>query len=124
GARSAAGGALWRLFVPPARRVGNVLRRIAGEQMTLNGQLNALMNETLGVSGALLVKLFGRAPAESARFAERAARVRDVGIRQALVGRWFFLGLSLVSAVGTALGFWLGGLLGLQGAVTAGTTGA
>jgi ATP-binding cassette subfamily B protein len=115
------GVALLPLFVLPARRVGNVLRRIAREQMTLNGQMNALMNETLGVSGALLVKLFGRAPAESARFAERAARVRDVGIRQALVGRWFFLGLSLVSAVGTALVFWLGGLLVLQGVFTVGT---
>ncbi len=109
------------LFVLPARRVGRVLRRIAREQMVLNGQMNALMQETLGVSGALLVKLFGRAPAESARFADRAARVRDVGVQQALIGRWFFLGLSLVSAVGTALVFWLGGLLVLQDAFTLGT---
>ena len=115
------GVALLPLFVLPARRVGNILRRIAREQMTLNGQMNALMNETLGVSGALLVKLFGRAPDESARFAERAARVRDVGVRQALIGRWFFLGLSLVSAIGTALVFWLGGLLVLQGVFTVGT---
>ncbi len=109
------------LFVLPARRIGRVLRRIAREQMVLNGQMNALMQETLGVSGALLVKLFGRAPQESARFANRAARVRDVGVQQALVGRWFFLGLSLVSAVGTALVFWLGGLLVLQDAFTIGT---
>jgi ATP-binding cassette subfamily B protein len=113
--------ALLPLFVLPARRVGNILRAISREQMTANGQLNALMNETLGVSGALLVKLFGRAPAETARFAERAVRVRDLGIRSALVGRWFFLGLSLVSAVGTALVFWLGGLLVLQGVFTIGT---
>jgi ATP-binding cassette, subfamily B, bacterial len=115
------GIALLPLFVLPARRVGRLLRRIAREQMILNGQLNSLMNETLGVSGALLVKLFGRAPEESARFAERAAGVRDVGVRQALVGRWFFLGLSLVSAVGTALVFWLGGLLVLQDTFTIGT---
>jgi ATP-binding cassette, subfamily B, bacterial len=115
------GIALLPLFVLPARRVGRILRRIAREQMVLNGQMNALMSETLGVSGALLVKLFGRAPEESARFAERAANVRDVGIRQALIGRWFFLGLSLVSAVGTALVFWLGGLLVLQDAFTIGT---
>ncbi|HZS01568.1 MAG TPA: ABC transporter ATP-binding protein [Chloroflexota bacterium] len=113
--------ALLPLFVLPARRVGNILRGIAREQMTANGQLSALMNETLGVSGALLVKLFGRAPAETARFAERAVRVRDLGIRNALVGRWFFLGLSLVSAVGTALVFWLGGVLVLQGVFTVGT---
>ncbi len=109
------------LFVLPARRVADILRRIAREQMQLNAQMNALMNETLGVSGALLVKLFGRAADESARFQDRAARVRDTGVRQALVGRWFFLGLSLVSAVGTALVFWLGGLLVLQGVFTVGT---
>jgi ATP-binding cassette, subfamily B, bacterial len=113
--------ALLPLFLLPARRVGNILRGIARQQMTAQGQLSALMNETLGVSGALLVKLFGRGPAESVRFAERAVRVRDLGIRNALVGRWFFLGLSLVSAVGTALVFWLGGLLVLQGVFTVGT---
>jgi ATP-binding cassette subfamily B protein len=115
------GVALLPLFMVPARRVGERLRQIAREQMTLNGQMNALMSETLGVSGALLVKLFGRAADESARFAERAARVRDIGVRQALVGRWFALGLSLVGAVGTALVFWLGGLLVLQGTFTIGT---
>jgi ATP-binding cassette subfamily B protein len=109
------------LFILPARRVGDLLRRIAREQMTLNGQMNALLTETLSVSGALLVKLFGRADYEGARFAERARRVRDVGVRQALVGRWFFLGLSLVSAIGTALVFWIGGWLVLQGTFTVGT---
>ena len=60
--------------------------------MTLNAQMNGMMNETLNVSGALLVKLFGRERDESRRFGERAAAIRDIGIRQALIGRWFFLG--------------------------------
>jgi ATP-binding cassette subfamily B protein len=55
------------------------------------------------------------------RFAQRAAEVRDIGIRQAIIGRWFFLSLSLVSAVGTALVFWTGGNLVLRGAFTIGT---
>jgi ATP-binding cassette subfamily B protein len=80
-----------------------------------------MMNETLNISGALLVKLFGRHAAEVDRFTEKAAGVRDVGVRQAVIGRWFFLGLSLVSAIGTALVFWLGGRLVLQGAFTVGT---
>jgi len=79
------------------------------------------MNETLNVSGALLVKLFGRQPDESRRFAERAAGLRDVGIRQALIGRWFFLGIGLVSSIGTALVFWTGGYLVLSDALTIGT---
>ncbi len=113
--------AILPLFVLPARRVGRVLRRIVRRQMELNAEMNALMNETLNVSGALLVKLFGRRAEEVARFRERAAGVRDTGVQQALVGRWFFMGLSLVSAVGTALVFWLGGHLVLRGAFTIGT---
>ena len=109
------------LFVLPARRVGRILRRITREQMALNAEMNSLMNETLGVSGALLVKLFGRAPDETGRFGDRAARVRDAGIRQALIGRWFFLAISLVSAIGMAVVFWIGGYLVLQGAFTVGT---
>ncbi|HEY8477158.1 MAG TPA: ABC transporter ATP-binding protein, partial [Chloroflexota bacterium] len=113
--------AILPLFVLPVRRVARLLRDLTREQMTYNGQMNALMNETLNVSGALLVKIFGRAPDENARFRQRAARVRDAGVRVALVGRWFFIGLGLVSAVGTAVVFWLGGWLVLQGTFTLGT---
>src|SRR5204863_6631633 len=98
----------------PARRVGRVLRRVTRRSFDLNAQMNGMMNETLNVSGALLVKLFGRGADESQRFAERARGVRDIGIRSALIGRWFFLGLSLVSAIGTAVVFWFGGYLVLS----------
>ncbi|MCL4535322.1 MAG: ABC transporter ATP-binding protein/permease [Bacteroidetes bacterium] len=113
--------AILPLFIIPTRRVGRILRRIRREQLDLNAQMNALMNEILNVSGALLVKIFGRESDENGRFGQRALRVRDIGIEQALVGRWFFLGLSLVSAVGTAVVFWLGGVLVLRGEFTVGT---
>jgi ATP-binding cassette subfamily B protein len=109
------------LFVLPARRVGLVLRRIARDSMDLNARMNALMNETLNISGALLVKIFGRHRSEVQRFGERAQGVRDIGVRQAVIGRWFFLALSLVSAVGTALVFWVGGQYVLRGVFTIGT---
>ncbi|MFN0071803.1 MAG: ABC transporter ATP-binding protein [Chloroflexota bacterium] len=109
------------LFVLPARQVGQVLRGVTRESMGLNAQMNSLMNETLNVSGALLVKLFGKERAETERFGERAERVRDIGIRSALIGRWFFLGLSLVSAVGTAVVFWIGGYFVLTESLTIGT---
>ncbi len=109
------------LFVLPARRVGRILRQLVRQQMTENAEMNALMNETLNVSGALLVKLFGREPDEVTRFGERARQVRDIGVRQALVGRWFFMGLSLAGALGTALVFWVGGHLVLRGTFTVGT---
>ena len=109
------------LFIAPARRVGRILRSIRRESMTLNAEMNGMMNETLNVSGALLVKLFGRQTDEMEKFQDRSGKVRDIGIRSAIVGRWFFLGLSLVSAIGTAVVFWLGGHLVLQNVFTIGT---
>lgn len=115
------GVAILPLFVLPARRIGRTLRGIARTSMTLNARMNALMNETLNISGALLVKIFGRYRSEVERFTDRAAEVRDIGIRQAVIGRWFFLGLSIVGAIGTALVFWVGGHLVLSGVFTIGT---
>jgi ATP-binding cassette subfamily B protein len=89
--------------------------------MEYNAEMNALMNETLNVSGALLVKIFGRGADEVSKFSARAARVRDTGVRQATVGRWFFMGLGLAGALGTALVFWIGGHLVLRDALTVGT---
>jgi ATP-binding cassette subfamily B protein len=103
------------LFIAPARRVGNILRGIVRKQLSLNAEMNAMMNETLNVSGALLVKIFGRANDESTRFSDRASKVRDIGIRQALIGRWFFLGLGLAGAIGAALIAWVGGYLVITG---------
>ena len=99
------------LFLIPARLLGRRVRAVVREQMTLNSEMNAMMNETLNVSGALLVKLFGRIGDEVGRFSQRAWRVRHAGVRQAFLMRWFFLLVSLVSAVGAALVFFVGGLL-------------
>ena len=101
------------LFVLPARRVGKVLRRITEQQMNHNASMSAILQETFNVSGALLVKLFNRSAQESEKFGVEAKAVRDLGIRQAMVGRWFFAGLGLVSAVGTAAVFWVGGYLAI-----------
>jgi ATP-binding cassette subfamily B protein len=89
--------------------------------MEQRAEMNALMNETLNVSGALLVKIFGRGADEVDRFHDRAIRVRDISVRRSLVGRWFRLGMGLVGAVGTALVFWVGGHLVLRGAFSIGT---
>ena len=115
------GVAILPLFVLPARRVGKVLRGLARESMESNARMNALMNETLNISGALLSKIFGRQKADEERFTQDAAEVRDVGVRQAVVGRWFFLALSLVGALGTAVVFWLGSHFVLQDVFTIGT---
>ncbi|WP_374688400.1 ABC transporter ATP-binding protein [Promineifilum sp.] len=108
-------------FYLPARRIGRVLRDLRRRSMVLNAEMNATMNETLNVSGALLVKLFGREEREIARFRRDSAAVRDLGVRSAVIGRWFFMLLGIIGAVGTALVYWVGGHLTIQGAFTIGT---
>ena len=109
------------LFILAAQRLGTVLRDIARQAMENNAQMNAHMNETLNIGGALLVKLFGRAKEEESRFRERAANVRDIGIRRAVVGSTFFVIFGLVSAVGTALVYGLGGYYVITDVFTVGT---
>ena len=109
------------LFIVASRQVGKRLRRIRRKQMAANAEMNSVMQETLSVSGALLVKLFGRSEFENDRFAVHAAEVRDLGVTQATVGRWFFMALGLVSALGTAVTFWLGAVFVINGSLTIGT---
>jgi ATP-binding cassette, subfamily B, bacterial len=104
-----------------ARRLSVVLRETSREGMELNAQMNAHMNETLNIGGALLVKLFGRGREEEVRFRQRAAGVRDIGIRRAVLGSSFFIILGLVGAVGTSLVYGLGGYYVITGAFTIGT---
>jgi len=109
------------LFIITAQRLGTVLRDIAREAMDTNAKMNAHMNETLNIGGALLVKLFGRTREEEKRFRERAANVRDIGIRRAVIGSSFFVIFGLVTAVGTALVYGLGGYFVITDVFTIGT---
>lgn len=109
------------LFFIAARRLGSRLRDIAREQLDANAKMNAMMNETLNIGGALLVKLFGRTLLEVKRFSERAAQVRDLGVRRAVFGMTFFVIIGLLSAIGTALVYGIGGYLVILGTFTIGT---
>ena len=115
------GVAVLPVFALAARRIGLRLREIARRQMNQNARMNATINETLNISGALLVKLFGRQANEVARFRERAADLRDTGVEQALTGSKFFILIGLVSATGTALVYWVGGMLVIEQVFTVGT---
>ena len=109
------------IFIIASRQVGKRLRVVRRRQMEENAKMNSIMQETLSVSGELLVKLFGRTADEDRRFAGQAAEVRDLGVRQATIGRWFFMALGVASALGTALVFWVGAVLVINGVVTVGT---
>ncbi len=109
------------IFLAPTRRVGRKLREIRRKSLNLNARMNNLMQETLNIDGALLVKLFGRQGDENERFQRRSAAVATIGVRSAMVGRWFFMSLGLIGAVGTAVVFWIGGYMILRGVFTVGT---
>ncbi len=109
------------LFVFPARRIGRKLQQLTREAYNLNAQMNNTMTERFNVSGALLVKLFGRPDVEHEQFAGRAARVRDIGVQTAMYGRVFFLSLILTSSLATALVYGWGGVLVIDGRFPIGT---
>ena len=109
------------LFLLPARYMGRRLQALTREQMTLNAEMSSQMTERFNVSGAMLVKLFGRPDAEAGLFSGRASRVRDIGVRIAMANRWFFTALTLVAALATAITYGLGGNLVIDGAITLGT---
>lgn len=108
------------LFLLPTRRVGRVLRGIRREAAKLDAGMSSQVQETLNVSGALLVRTFGRGADEAERFSQAAGAVRDIGVRRAVIGRWFFFGLGVAAAIGTALMYWLGGYLALSGQLEVG----
>jgi ATP-binding cassette subfamily B protein len=109
------------IFIFVARKLGKVFRDIARRQMETNARMNANMNETLNIGGALLVKLFGRRDAEVDRFSRRAGEVRDLGIRRATMGMIFMVIVNLLTAVGTALVYGVGGYLVILDLFTLGT---
>lgn len=109
------------IFFLIGRAMGNRLRVIAREAMDINAEMNAMVTETLNISGALLVKLFGRRDMEVTRFEDRAGRVRDIGVRRAVLGSRFWALIGLTGVVGTALVYWVGGHLVLGGVFTVGT---
>lgn len=112
------------LFIIPTRRVGRRLQKIVRNQMEDNAAMNNTMTERMNVSGAMLVKLFGRYRRERDEFSKQAADVRDHGVRTALVSQTFFIALTLMGALGTALIYWYGGLMVINGRITIGTLAA
>ncbi|MFD7993449.1 ABC transporter ATP-binding protein [Streptomyces mexicanus] len=108
------------VFVVPARRMGGRMARMQREAATLNAAMGTRMTERFSAPGATLVKLFGRPEEESAQFAARAARVRDIGVRTATAQQTFITALTLVSSLALALVYGLGGFFALRGTLEPG----
>ncbi|RDI36030.1 ABC-type multidrug transport system fused ATPase/permease subunit [Rhodococcus sp. AG1013] len=108
------------IFVLPARRMGARLAQLSREAANHNSVMSTQMTERFSAPGATLVKLFGRPAQESAEFAVRARRVRDIGVRTAMLQSVFVTTLTLVSALALALVYGLGGFYALRGQLEAG----
>jgi ABC-type multidrug transport system fused ATPase/permease subunit len=108
------------MFVIPARRMGKRMARLEREAADHNAAMGTQMTERFSAPGATLVKLFGRPSDEIAEFGARAGRVRDIGVRTAMVQWVFVTALTLVSALALALVYGLGGFLALQGQLNPG----
>ncbi|MEV7169660.1 MULTISPECIES: ABC transporter ATP-binding protein [unclassified Streptomyces] len=113
--------ALLPVFVVPARRMGVRMAAMQREAAALDSAMGTRMTERFSAPGATLVKLFGRPADESAEFALRAARVRDIGVRTAMAQSAFITALTLVSALALALVYGLGGFYALRGSLDAGS---
>ncbi|MFD0064703.1 ABC transporter ATP-binding protein [Streptomyces sp. NPDC056637] len=108
------------LFVVPARRMGTRMARLQREAAGHNAAMGTRMTERFSAPGATLIKLFGRPGDESAEFAARASRVRDIGVRTAMAQSAFITALTLVSALALALVYGLGGYFAIEGTLDAG----
>jgi ATP-binding cassette subfamily B protein len=109
------------LFVLPARWVGSRLADITREKYRLNGEMGQMMTERFNVSGALLVKLFGRPETESDQFSARAGRVRDIGVTSAMYSRVVMTALGLLASLAAALVYGVGGVMAIGGSLGIGT---
>ena len=109
------------VFVIPAKLIGTRLQALTRESYGLNAQMTNTMTERFNVSGALLVKLFGRPEVEDAAFRDKAGRVRDIGVTSAMYGRVFFVSLTTVAALATAMVYGVGGTLAASGSLGVGT---
>lgn len=103
------------LFFLPIRKMGKVLQKIVRTQMDNSASMSTQMNERFQIGGSMLVKLFGDYDVENSNFSEKAANVRDLGIKSALVGRMFFMIFGLIGAVGMGLAYWIGGRMVIFG---------
>ena len=112
---------LFPVFVLPARWVGRRIQAITRESYNLNASMTSMMSERFNVEGALLVKLFGQPMREVSMFEEKAGRVRDIGVSQAMYMTIFMVSLLLTASLATALVYGLGGALAVSGALQVGT---
>ena len=109
------------VFVFPARRVARIQHELVTRSQSKLAELNSHMQETLSISGILLMKTFGRQSTELERFTETADEIRRIDVRRAMVGRWFMVSLGIFGALAPAVVYWYGGHRVIGGEASLGT---
>ena len=99
------------LFVIPTRKAGKTRWKLTREAQDCNDEVNGILNETLSVSGQLLVKLFGKEEKETKRYEEVNDRMVRLNIKERMAGKWFFVVLQTVTSIGPMLLYLVGGIL-------------
>jgi ATP-binding cassette, subfamily B, bacterial len=109
------------MFMIPVRMVGRRLQRLSREAMQLNAEMGTTMTERFNVAGAMLAKLYGRPRDESALFASKAHKVREIGVTRDMYGSFMMIGITLLTALFTAVIYGVGGSLVIKGTFEFGT---
>lgn len=109
------------IFLFPTKWVGRKLQGYTRQSFDINASMSATMTERFNVSGALLVSLYGDSKTEKNEFSTKARKVADIGISIAMLNRIFFITLTSIAAVATAVAYGVGGHLAISGDLTVGT---
>ncbi len=99
------------LFALPTRKAGKTRWMLTREAQEQQDEINGILNETLSVSGQLLVKLFSREAWEAERYGNANQKMVRLNIRQNMAGRWFRMMLNTFSSMGPMLIYLIGGIL-------------
>jgi ATP-binding cassette subfamily B protein len=109
------------LFIIPTKWIGRKIQQLTLASFNLNAEMSSTMTERFNVSGALLVSLYGEPSREREGFRAKARRVADIGIQTAMLNRIFFMAITTIAALATALAYGIGGHLAIRGAITVGS---
>ena len=113
--------ALLPLFLIPSKFIGKKIQKLTLASFNLNAEMSSNMTERFNVSGALLVNLYGEPVRERESFRIKARRVADMGIQTAMLNRIFFMTITTIAALATALAYGIGGHLAISGSITVGS---
>jgi ATP-binding cassette subfamily B protein len=108
-------------LIIPTMTVGRLRRRLRTDRQQQNGLVNSLTAESLGISGLVLIKTFTREREIFDRYRDQNRSLMDLQVREALVGRWYFMLLSFVTMGGPAIIYWVGGGQVIDGSLSLGT---